>query len=71
MKLKDLLFGVTVLEHTADLEMNIARICYDSRKVLPGDLFVAVSGFQTDGNRFIPMAMGKARLRWLRQSALT
>ncbi len=59
MKLKDLLFGVTVLEHTADLEMNIARISYDSRKVLPGDLFVAVSGFQTDGNRFIPMAMEK------------
>ena len=34
-------------------------IHYDSRKVTPGSLFVAVSGFASDGNRFIPMAMEK------------
>ncbi len=59
MKLRDLLFGVTVLEHTADLDMTVSRVVYDSRKVLPGDLFVAISGFQTDGNRFISMAVEK------------
>ena len=59
MKLKDLLNGINVLEYTADLEQEIGRIVYDSRKAVPGCLFVAVSGFASDGNRFIPMAVEK------------
>ena len=59
MKLKDLLRGVDVIQYTADLETEISSVCYDSRKVMPGSLFVAVSGFVTDGNRYIQMAMEK------------
>ena len=59
MKLRELLKNITVLAHTADLELDIHAICYDSRKAEPGCLFVAVGGFATDGNRFIPMAMEK------------
>ena len=59
MKLKDLLAGIPVLEMTADPEWNIDQVAYDSRKVMPGSLFVAISGFASDGNRFIPMAMEK------------
>ncbi len=59
MKLKELLQGVEILESTADMELNIRQVAYDSRKVDRGDLFVAVSGFATDGNRFIPMAFEK------------
>ena len=59
MKLKDLLQGISVMETNADLEMNIEAVAYDSRKVTPGSLFVAISGFASDGNRFIPMAMEK------------
>lgn len=59
MKLKDLLSGVTVLDAAVDLELNIDTVCYDSRKVTPGSLFVAVSGFASDGNRFIPSSMEK------------
>ncbi len=59
MKLKQLLAGVEILETTADMELNIQQVAYDSRKVEQGGLFVAVSGFATDGNRFIPMAMEK------------
>ncbi|MGM9585757.1 MAG: UDP-N-acetylmuramoyl-L-alanyl-D-glutamate--2,6-diaminopimelate ligase [Faecousia sp.] len=59
MILKDLLKDIPVLECTADLKQDIAAVCYDSRKAEPGCLFVAVSGFATDGNRFIPMALEK------------
>ena len=59
MKLKDLLAGVSVLDCTADMELNIDHVAYDSRKVISGSLFVAISGFASDGNRFIPMALEK------------
>ena len=60
MKLKDLLQGINVLESTADMDMEITGIVRDTRKEIPaGSLFVAVSGFAFDGNRYIPMAMEK------------
>ena len=59
MKLKELLMGVDVIHATVDMNMEITGVAYDSRKVTAQSLFVAVSGFATDGNRFIPMAMEK------------
>ena len=59
MKLKELLQGIQVLEMNADPELEIASVAYDSRKVEKDGMFVAISGFTSDGNRFIPMAMEK------------
>ena len=59
MKLKALLEGISVLEMTADPELEIENVVYDSRKATPGCLFVAITGFASDGNRFIPMALEK------------
>ena len=59
MKLKELLKDIEVLEVAADLETEISDVAYDSRKVRPGSLFVAIAGFASDGNRFIPMALQK------------
>ena len=59
MKLRELLQGIRVLQSTADMELDIPNVYYDSRKVTEGSLFVAISGFAADGNRFIPMAMQK------------
>ena len=59
MKLKDLLQGIEVLECTADLEQDIQNIAYNSRLVEENGLFVAITGFATDGNKYIPMAMEK------------
>ncbi len=59
MKLKELLKDIPVLECTAEPELEISDVHYDSRKVTEGSLFVAVTGFASDGNRFIPMALGK------------
>lgn len=59
MKLRELLVGVDVLDSAANMDMDIPSVVYDSRKVTPGCMFVAVSGFSTDGNRYIPMAVEK------------
>ena len=59
MKLKALLEGIRILETNADMEMEIGEVAYDSRKVTPGGMFVAIAGFSSDGNRFIPMARDK------------
>ncbi len=59
MKLRELLADVQVLSCCADMETEISGVAYDSRKVTPGCLFVAISGFATDGNRYIPMALEK------------
>ena len=57
MKLKELLRGVELLRTTADLEMEISGVSYDSRTTRSGDLFVAMTGFAADGHDFIPKAM--------------
>ena len=59
MKLSELLQGITVIKTNVDLNTEIKNVCYDSRKVSSGDLFMAVVGFATDGNRYIPMALEK------------
>ena len=60
MKLKELLRGIEVLELHADPEIMIHNVVYDTRKeILPGDLFVAISGFAFDGNSYIEQAMAQ------------
>ena len=59
MKLKDLLKDIEVITLAADPELEISDLTYDSRKATPGSLFVAVTGFVTDGNLYIPMALEK------------
>ena len=59
MKLGQLL---TVLNAPSNLsadqrDREVADIAYDSRRVKPGSLFVAVRGFNSDGHRFIPQAV--------------
>lgn len=56
MKLRELLEGISPVSATADLEMEISGVSYDSRATRPGDLFVAMTGFETDGHAYIPKA---------------
>ena len=57
MKLQELLAGIPILDATVDLETEITGVSYDSRRTKPGDLFVAMTGFATDGHQYIGKAL--------------
>ena len=56
MRLTQLLAGVSVQKNPAD-DPEISGICYDSRRVRPGDCFIAVKGTHTDGHDFVQAAV--------------
>lgn len=51
--LENLIEAVDVLQVVGTTQLQIERIEFDSRKVLPGDMFVAVRGAHVDGHQFI------------------
>src|SRR5712692_1058556 len=57
IRLVKLLRGVEADGATSQGDLEIAEIAYDSRKVKPGALFVAIRGEKTDGNNFVPDAI--------------
>ena len=57
MKLSDILQNISTQHISADMEMEISGVSYDSRQTQPGDLFVAMTGFATDGHKYISAAV--------------
>src|SRR5581483_3610433 len=55
MKFRDIMRNVETLAISGDAE--ITGIAYDSRKVKPGFLFLAMRGESSDGNRFVDAAL--------------
>lgn len=51
--LKDILYKTGILDVAGFTDTIITDVCFDSRKVREGSLFVAVRGTQTDGHEFI------------------
>ncbi len=50
MKLKDLL-------KSAEFDIDISGISYNSKETKPGDVFVAITGFKTDGHKYAKSAV--------------
>jgi UDP-N-acetylmuramoyl-L-alanyl-D-glutamate--2,6-diaminopimelate ligase len=59
IRLVKLLRGIEVKGATAHGDLEIAELAYDSRKVNPGALFVAIRGEKTDGNKYVTDAIAR------------
>ncbi len=57
MLFSKLLASLEVCHTKGELNTPITGIAYDSRKVKPGYLFVAIAGFVTDGHNYIDQAI--------------
>ena len=55
--LKDILYKVKLKQIIGDTDVMISNVQFDSREVGPGDVFVAVNGYSSDGHDFIDQAI--------------
>ena len=56
-ELKDILYKVSLTSSYGDMSVDVKGICFDSRKVKEGFLFIAVKGTQSDGHEYIAKAI--------------
>ena len=59
MNLQVLLKAIQPVKISGSLDRDITAICYDSRKVVEGALFVALPGEKADGTEFIDSAIDR------------
>ena len=65
MNLKQLLEGISYEVQQGTAHVEISDFQYYSRKVEKDSLFVCITGFQTDGHKYIPMASVKCAVALL------
>ncbi len=52
MILSELLNGIEILQVQGNIDVRVSGIAFNSKEVKPGDLFVCISGFKTDGHDY-------------------
>ena len=57
MILREIFSQIPILSTNASQDIPCTGIAYDSRQVEPGNLFVAIRGYQTDGHAYIEKAI--------------
>lgn len=61
-QLKDILYKTGIEELIGSTNINVEKICFDSRKAEKNSLFVAVSGTVVDGHHFINQTIEKGAI---------
>jgi UDP-N-acetylmuramoyl-L-alanyl-D-glutamate--2,6-diaminopimelate ligase len=56
-KVKDILYKVAINSVVGNLDVEVANVVFDSRKVIKNSLFVAQKGFVSNGHKFIDKAI--------------
>ena len=67
----DLITEVAAVGSGGSSDVSITGVEYDSRRVRPGSIFVAMKGGSTDGNRFVSKAIAAGALGIITDSAQT
>jgi len=57
MKLQEILSNCRILQIIGDNNIEISSVCFDSRNVAEGSMFVALKGVSSDGHDFMPQAV--------------
>ncbi|SDY42028.1 UDP-N-acetylmuramoyl-L-alanyl-D-glutamate--2,6-diaminopimelate ligase [Tindallia californiensis] len=70
MRLQDMLFNIEFEILQQSHEEEITHIAYDSRKVVPGSLFICISGMETDGHQFANEAIRKGAIALVVEKAV-
>jgi UDP-N-acetylmuramoyl-L-alanyl-D-glutamate--2,6-diaminopimelate ligase len=71
MKWNDLISEVASIGSAGSSAATVTGVEYDSRRVRPGAIFVAMKGGSTDGNRFVQKAIAAGALGIVTDSAQT
>ncbi len=56
MKINDILSNVEIINTFNMSDVDVSGVCYNSKNIKCGDIFVAVKGFSTDGHKYIKNA---------------
>lgn len=62
-RFSELLAGLEIREHSGEVEVH--RLCCDSREAQPGDLFIALRGLTHDAHQFLPEAQARGAVAFL------
>jgi UDP-N-acetylmuramoyl-L-alanyl-D-glutamate--2,6-diaminopimelate ligase len=68
---KDLIAEITAVGASGNTPQAVTGVEYDSRRIKPGAVFVAMKGGTTDGNRYIDKALANGALGVITDSSLT
>ena len=68
---KELIAEITAVGTSGDSAQAITGVEYDSRRIRPGAVFVAMKGGTTDGNRFVDKAIANRALGIITDSSQT
>jgi UDP-N-acetylmuramoyl-L-alanyl-D-glutamate--2,6-diaminopimelate ligase len=71
MNWKELIAEVSAIGAGGNSEQQVTGVEYDSRRVRPGSVFVAMKGGSTDGNRYVDKAIAAGALGIITDSAPT
>ena len=60
--IKELITNTSTIQTTGNLDVLVASICFDTREVSNGSLFIAQQGTKTDGHAFVEQAIEKGAI---------
>lgn len=68
--LGELINGLKIVEMRGDMNTRISSVCCDSRKAVPGSLFVCLPGLRVDGHSFVGDAVSNGAVAVVAESGV-